>query len=279
MFKNKDAIGRRLRDLRKEHKVSGIQLAQRTGCTQSLISKIENGKIKPSIDYIKKFSLALSLSNSIENELLQITTAFLLNFDRWSQDDSSFADLQEVVRSRELKAKTIQSFSLNLMSGLVQTESYARAIFALHGTNLSEKEVTQALRVRMRRQSVLDDINKTIQIVISEGSLGNWIAEPQLMEEQLNKLKAVIQEGRIELRILPFFTRTAVLPITSFALYDEGVVGIETQTLSFQLWEKEEIELYKELFRKMLVESVSGRKAIAMIDLYLERGKEAYGVS
>jgi transcriptional regulator with XRE-family HTH domain len=52
-------IGRRLGDLRREHRYSIRRLAERAGVSASLISDVERGKVEPSISTLKRLSDAL----------------------------------------------------------------------------------------------------------------------------------------------------------------------------------------------------------------------------
>jgi transcriptional regulator with XRE-family HTH domain len=53
------SIGRRLGDLRREHRYSIRRLAERAGVSPSLISDVERGKVEPSISTLKRLSDAL----------------------------------------------------------------------------------------------------------------------------------------------------------------------------------------------------------------------------
>lgn len=269
MFANRDAIGLRIKALRKAHSLTGKDLAQLLGCTQGFISKIENGKIKPSSELIQLLCNKLGIDRKTQQELLAVTKAFLLSFDRWSQQDSSFAQLQEAVLKRELSAHTIQSFQWNLLGGLLQTKEYARAVFQVQGAGISDQEIEDAVRVRLRRQSLALRSQKQIQLIQSENSLGNWFADPAQKAPQLEKLKQIIQNGDIQLRILPLRIQLSVLPVSSFVIYEPSLVEVETQTMCLHFWENRELDTYRKLFATLMEQSVGGEKALRIIDKYL----------
>lgn len=54
------SIGRRLKQLRQEHRLSIRALAQLAGVSASLISEIENDKVEPSISTLKRLAAAMS---------------------------------------------------------------------------------------------------------------------------------------------------------------------------------------------------------------------------
>lgn len=261
--------------MRVQCRVSGVELASRLGCTQSMISKLETGKIRPSREYIEKFATSLGLAKKTRDELMEMTAAFLMSFNRWSHLESDGASLQEAVRQRESQTKLLQVFSWILVNGLVQTAEYARAIFSLQaGPSRSEKEIQDAVRVRLKRQKAALDSSRVIQLIFSETALGNWFVSREVMDEQIQKVISVIEEGNWEVRILPLAHRVSAIPVTNFALYDESVVEVETQTLAIHLWEREEIDIYKGLFKTLLSESFGGRKAKEILARYISGRKK-----
>ena len=58
-MKLRKEIGRELRQIRKQRRMSQDALAIKMGVNRSTLSKIENGKFAISIDYLEKFSLQL----------------------------------------------------------------------------------------------------------------------------------------------------------------------------------------------------------------------------
>jgi len=75
---------------------------------------------------------------------------------------SGLAGLQSAVHDREQRARTIRSFQLALVPGLLQTEDYARAVLKQVGGSQSATE--QAVHARLARQSVLNDSRKQFRV-------------------------------------------------------------------------------------------------------------------
>src|SRR5262249_26099764 len=55
-------IGGRLKHARLNHKLSLRQLAEKVGCTESFLSKVENNKVRPSLPMIHKIAVNLGIS-------------------------------------------------------------------------------------------------------------------------------------------------------------------------------------------------------------------------
>ncbi|EIE52067.1 MerR family transcriptional regulator [Salipiger aestuarii] len=64
------AIGRQVRDLRKRQRMTGSELAQQTGLSVGMLSKIENGVISPSLNTLQ------ALANALRVPLVQLFSGF-----------------------------------------------------------------------------------------------------------------------------------------------------------------------------------------------------------
>ncbi len=64
MKKSHKNIGERIREIRKERKISQIEFSKTLGITQDKLSKYENGRIKPPIELLlsisEKFNISLN---------------------------------------------------------------------------------------------------------------------------------------------------------------------------------------------------------------------------
>jgi transcriptional regulator with XRE-family HTH domain len=56
------ALSQRIRDLRRDRKLTLEKLAQRSGTTRSCLSKIENGRITPSLPLLSEVAVALGVT-------------------------------------------------------------------------------------------------------------------------------------------------------------------------------------------------------------------------
>jgi transcriptional regulator with XRE-family HTH domain len=65
-----DYIGAKLRELRKMRRLSLTKLADRTGCSASYLSLVENGKVDPGISKLKKIAngLEITIVDLFQNE-------------------------------------------------------------------------------------------------------------------------------------------------------------------------------------------------------------------
>lgn len=268
MFTNKDAVGSKLRDYRERSGVSGRALANLIGCTQSFLSKIEAGKLRPTPEIIKYYSTHLKLSAKEELGLLALTEAFLRSFDSWSTGKWSGEKAQSYVSKRIQDASFIEQYSAHLISGFLQTKEYAEAVFRIDAPHLSAQEVKKAVTARLKWQEFKKDKKKQIKIVLSEAALANWILSPELMDSQLVHLLEEMQQGQTEVRIVPQATKVNVIALGPFTIYDNMIVSVESHHMQMTLWEDADVAQYKRRFDLLLKHSVTGGQASSLIKKY-----------
>ena len=76
-----DSVGIRLKEIREAKQISGEGLARLLRCSQSKISKIERGAIRPRPEFVSAFCKALSLSQSQRRQLAALTADFHITFN------------------------------------------------------------------------------------------------------------------------------------------------------------------------------------------------------
>jgi Domain of unknown function (DUF5753) len=104
----------------------------------------------------------------------------------------------------ERQAKVLRSFEPLVVPGLLQTESYARALFRSSGLP-NDEEVERRVAARLARQAILAGENPPQLIaVMDEYVLRRPIGGPAVMREQLLHLaKTVAEHPRIRLHVVP----------------------------------------------------------------------------
>src|SRR5882724_11671981 len=68
-------LAQTVRAHRKAKRLTGPQLAERLGVSQGTISKLENGRRTPTIDFLSKFAHALRLPRNQTEELIRLAGA------------------------------------------------------------------------------------------------------------------------------------------------------------------------------------------------------------
>jgi transcriptional regulator with XRE-family HTH domain len=270
--RDKKSLGQKLRLIREERRITGPELAQRLGYSQSGISKIENGHLKPSVEYVRSFCRVLSLPKSEREELIELAYLFLLEYSKWqSATPGTIARFQRIVERRESRARGIRDFQSLLVTGLLQTEEYATALFMLLGEQ-DEGALAKAVRLRLRRQSVLKEKTKLFKLVLSEQCLRNIIGNKRIMDAQLRRILELVQtHDNLHVKILPIDTRVGGVAINSFTLFDEKLVTVETVSMELSLWSDTEVAQYMSLFQALDQASLGGEEMVRFLRQFIGR--------
>ncbi|UXY21936.1 helix-turn-helix transcriptional regulator [Streptomyces cynarae] len=220
------ALGVRLRALRTEAGLTGAVLAQRAHVGQPTVSKVENGRMVPSVDVLDRLSRALGLDESTAREVRDLLAAVETAADSGVPEDSTTstgAAVDDEVRS----ARLVRSFQCVVLPALLQSAEYARHVFE-SAPNSTPEAVGRAVAARVDRQSVLYEPGRESVFVLTEAVLRTWPGTPALMLAQLDRLLAVESLSTVRLGVIPWRRPVPVLPRHGFTLCDRRAVVMET---------------------------------------------------
>lgn len=265
-------LAARLRALRTAAFPSGNQFARHIGWAQSKVSKLETGAQRPSEDDVREWVRATDHGADVEAEVLAMATAARFEYSTVRDDvrrGGGIAAAQVQIAGLESAATHIAEYQPIMLPGLVQTAAYARELLALHGgpmtAGASEDEVEALVSARIRRQEILYQPGKQIQLVIGEAALHDPPGSIETLVGQLDRLVAVAGLASVDLAVLPMGTRMPVLPLSSFAAHDKQLVFVETMTGEQRLDEPDEVAVYVMAFELLRNAAATGPEAVALI--------------
>lgn len=250
------ALGTRLRALRAEAGLTGAVLAQRAGVGQPTVSKVETGRMVPSLDVLDRLSRALGLDEAVSREVRGLLAAVVAAEEsRPSVDDASVlgTTVDEEVRS----ARLVRSFQCVVLPAMLQSAEYARHVFA-GALDPTPEAVGRAVAARVDRQSVLYEPERESVFVLTEGVLRTWPGSPALMLAQLDRLLAVESLSTVRLGVIPWQRAVPVLPRHGFTLCDQRAVVVETFDGERVSVDSAEVAAYEETFTRFERAAVFG---------------------
>lgn len=123
------------------------------------------------------------------------------------QDEVDRAKLPQFFRNFALiEAEVVSRFSYDplLVPGLLQTEGYARAVFAGHCPPFSEEVVDQHTEGRLSRQKLLTRVPMAeLSFIVSEEALRNPVGGLEVMRAQWQRLLEVGTLRNVEVQVMP----------------------------------------------------------------------------
>ncbi|MGW6920984.1 helix-turn-helix domain-containing protein [Streptomyces sp. NPDC054950] len=266
------ALGMRLRGLRTEAGLTGAVLAQRAGVGQPTVSKVENGRMVPSLDVLGRLSLALDLDESTSREVRDLLVAVETAPDtvELSEEEAPVgAVLDEAVRS----ARLVRSFQCVVLPAMVQSAEYARHVFA-SAPNSTPEAVGRAVAARVERQSLLYEPGRESVFVLTEAVLRTWPGNPSLMLAQFDRLLAVESLSTVRLGVIPWRRAVPVMPRHGFTLCDQRAVVVETFRGERVVDDFDEVAAYDETFRRFEEAAIFGSEVRELLLRVMQEFRE-----
>ncbi|MFY1689208.1 helix-turn-helix domain-containing protein [Plantactinospora sp. WMMB782] len=181
----------RLKGLRAERGVTQDQVADAVQVSKSLIAAFETSRLSPKQDT----AAALDAFFESGDEIQKLSTEARKNRRPTPSWFRPWRDLEET-------AVILRYFQATLIPGLLQTEAYARAVFASTGM-LSDEEVAARVASRMERQAaILDRADRpTFAFIVDAAALRCGPAE--IAKEQLQHLADTSARPNIFVHVVP----------------------------------------------------------------------------
>lgn len=201
-------LGARLRQLREARRITGGEAGEEIRASHSKISRLEMGRTGFKIRDVRDLLTLYGVTDEAER-------ATLLALARQSNVPGWWHAYHDVVPSwlhvylgLEQSAVVIRSYELQFVPGLLQTESYARAVIRLgldDGERELERQLERRVALRMARQRILyRDQPPHLWVVIDEAALRRPMGGAAVQREQLRHLIEMSEMPHVSLQVMPF---------------------------------------------------------------------------
>jgi transcriptional regulator with XRE-family HTH domain len=203
------ALGRALRRLRDEvHGMTIVEVAERLGCDNSVISRIETGKRPCSQEHFAKLMDIYEVSEEQREDLAELHAA---SRERrppwWVKYNEVIVTSYERFLAFEDAADEVSEYQLGLVPGLLQTERYARAVTAVGFASLGPDQVDGLVEVRMVRQrNLLLEAGTPLKChyVMTQAALDFHVGGREARQQQLRHLLDMSDHHSVELQVIPY---------------------------------------------------------------------------
>jgi len=158
----------------------------------------------------------------------------------------------------------------SVVHGLLQTETYARALIESGPQELTQDEIDRRVEVRRRRQAVLEkEEAPRLWVILDEAALHREVGGPGAMREQLGKLLEMSRQPSITVQVIPFKIGAHPAPAGAMTLFDlsdgSRMSFMETVVGDLYLEQAQEIEAAEIAFNHLngaAVDRVASAKLI-----------------
>lgn len=268
-----------LRELRKAAGLSGERLAARTAMSQSKISRIESGKVLPSVADVERIIQGLeSVPSDVARDLATLARA--ANVDYVSVRSAARMGIWR--RQAEIKAlcessSVVRHFLPVMPSGLIQTAEYARSALTPAIEGNPARNVDRAVRARLDAQDLLDDESRSFHFLLTEQAVRLKRAPSPVMADQLRHMTDVAQRPNVDLAILPNSALVGASPLSIFVVYDERLATVEIFSGTVALRDYRDVSYHLNVFEYFRERALVGEDAIRLLTSVAEEFMQERG--
>ncbi|MFI9412541.1 helix-turn-helix domain-containing protein [Nocardia gamkensis] len=261
----REALGKRLREIRRRAGITGRELSRREGWHESKVSKIEYGKLRASDADVRAYCKHSEAEDQLEDLLAavhNIDSAYV----EWRRHlGTGIKSGQQRTLRLEAESRLIRNYQPYIVTGLLQTPEYAEAMirWVAQFYQLPD-DVEQAVAARMERQQVLYRRDHRFHFLMGEQALYTTVGDDQVMVGQLDRLLSAGSLPRVTFGIIPMTAEARVL-FNNFVMYDNRLVTEEGSTAKLTITQPREIAQYGRAFDILARQSTTGEAARALI--------------
>ncbi|MEU2724636.1 helix-turn-helix transcriptional regulator [Streptomyces smyrnaeus] len=185
------AVSRQIKLWREAAGMTQPELGAAIGYGEEMVSAVERGKRLPKPEFLDGADQALGADGKLSA----------------MKEDVKQARYPKKVRDlAKLEAKAVErgAYGDHNIDGLLQTEEYARALFAMRRPAFGEEEIDRLVAGRMARQRILErQPAPTLTFVQEEVTLRRCLGGRMVLRRQLERLLEVAQLRHVTLQVMP----------------------------------------------------------------------------
>lgn len=262
-------LGRRLREQRLEHGLTIEEVAEKLLCSARKIGRLETGTRRPSLRDVRDLCGVYDVDGATAAELMELAKG-AREQAWWTQ----YEDLKlDPYLGLEQVATAITSFTAFYLPALLQTEEYTKEVIRKLAPKMNPDIYRQRVEVRMRRQEVLEKIDRPrYRVLLDESVLRRPVGGPDLMAAQIKKILQAEREGKASIQIIPFDYGVLAVEDSNFVLLEfddttsiSPIVFVEGLTRNQYLENSTDVFRYKEAIDYLRDSAFSPRDSVEHI--------------
>lgn len=264
----KRAFGTRLKELRLDAGLSGVELANRYGWHKSKVSKIEHGTQSPSDADIRAWADACEATVQVAELIALSREVEQMWTDYKRSHRSGMKNIQLKPTDLFAGSKLIRVYESLYIPGFLQTLDYAKAQFTIHANlhGLPLRDVDEAAENRMDRKRFLGTGQPRFAFLMEASVFDNNTGGADVMNGQLDYLLEADGLPYVSIGILPPGRQRTIYPGEGFYLFDDSLVRQEFWSGAFKTSRPDNIAYFIRVFNALRDQAVFGAEAREVID-------------
>ncbi|NBH12365.1 MULTISPECIES: helix-turn-helix transcriptional regulator [Amycolatopsis] len=264
-------LGSQLRRLREEAGITRQQAGYNIRGSESKISRLELGRVGFKERDVTDLLTMYGVEDSTERQTFLDMVKQSNEPGWWRRFGDTMPNWFTDLVGLEEAAARIQIWEPIYVSGLLQIEPYARAIFSHGRPEMADERVDQLVALRMRRQKMFSRPDAPrVWMVLDESVLYRPIGGVKVLKQQIEYLLEMSALPHVSVQVLPY-SRSGLSAEHAFSLLRFGepelpnIAYVEYLTGAHYIEKREEIEKYSRALDMLAVDSETPERSRALL--------------
>jgi transcriptional regulator with XRE-family HTH domain len=250
--------------------LTGEQVAEQMGWSVAKVYRIEGDKVRVLPRDAQRLLKLYGIGGEQAEAVMELARAARAK-DWWHQYSGAIPEWFQFYVGLEAAASAMQEYCAELVTGLLQTEAYARAVMAAAARSDVE-EMDRQVAVRLERQKRLTAPDApSLWVVLDEAVLLRQVGGPAVMAGQLAHIDQMAGQPNVTVQVLPFTAGAHPAMLGSFTLMqfpdpaDKDVVYLEAETGALYLEKPHDVRRYSLMIDYLRAQALGPAESRALI--------------
>ncbi|HEY3469847.1 MAG TPA: helix-turn-helix transcriptional regulator [Amycolatopsis sp.] len=264
-------LGSQLRRLREEAGITRQQAGYNIRGSESKISRLELGRVGFKERDVTDLLTMYGVEDATERQTFLDMVKQSNEPGWWRRFGDTMPNWFTDLVGLEEAAARIQIWEPLYVSGLLQIEPYARAIFSHGRPEMADERVDQLVALRMRRQKMFSRPDAPrVWMVLDESVLHRPIGGMKVLKQQIEYLLEMSALPHVSVQVLPY-ARSGLSAEHAFSLLRFGepelpnIAYVEYLTGAHYIEKREEIEKYSRALDMLAVDAETPERSRSML--------------
>ena len=261
-----------LKQFREAAGLTGEQVAEQMGWSVAKVYRIEGDRVRVLPRDVQRLLKLYGIGGEQADAMLELARRARVK-DWWHQYSGAIPEWFQFYVGLEAAASAMQEYNAELVTGLLQTEPYARAVMAAAmRADTGDQEMERQIAVRLERQKRLTaDDAPTLWAIMNEAVLYRQVGGPDVMGDQLAHIGQLAGRPNVTIQVLPFTAGAHPAMLGSFTLMqfpdpaDRDVVYLEAETGALYLEKPEDVRRYSLMIDYLRAQALGPAESRALI--------------
>ncbi len=247
-------------------RLNARQLAGLTGWHYTKVSRLEHGVRLPSSEDIETWCRHCGAAEQAR-DLIATARAVDAMYTEWRRKmRSGLKHFQDSYFPLYERTGLFRAYQTMFMPDLLATAEYTAAVLQPWAELMSlPADVDAAVGARMKRQELLYQGTRRFEVILEEQALCTNVGGAGVMAGQLDRLMTMAMMPRVRMGIVPAQVPRVAMMQSSFWIFDDSLVQVETPSAALDITQPAEIRIYSYIFELLQGSALYGRSARELI--------------